>query len=92
MPELHRPALPAEASDPAVEAYNSWLGLWLFAVYFLAFAAFVVINAVRPAWMDIVVWAGLNLAVVYGFGLIVGAFLLALLYASLCKTPRTEAS
>lgn len=90
MPELHRPALPAEASDPDVEAYNSRLGLYLFAIYFSAFAGFVVLNAVVPASMDVVVWAGLNLAVVYGFGLIIGAFLLALLYASLCKTPCTE--
>ena len=87
MPEIHQPAMPAEATDPVVESYNSRLGLWLFAVYFVAFAGFVLINAVWPAWMDVVV-AGLNVAVIYGFGLIVGAFLLALLYAWLCKTPR----
>jgi hypothetical protein len=37
--------------------------------------------------MDVVVWAGLNLAVVFGLGLIIGAFVLALVYAWCCKTP-----
>jgi len=91
MPDLHEPALPAEASDPVAESYNSRLGLWLFALYFLAFSAFVAINAVSPQLMDRVVIAGLNLAIVYGFGLIVGAFVLAIVYASLCKTPREQA-
>lgn len=88
MPEIHQPAMPAEVSDPVVEAYNSRLGLQLFAVYFLAFAGFVVLNAVWPETMDQVVLLGLNLAVVYGFGLIIGAFLLALVYSWMCKSPR----
>ncbi|HQR08576.1 MAG TPA: DUF485 domain-containing protein [Gemmatales bacterium] len=90
MPELHGPSIPAEKSNPLVEGYNARLGLGLFLLYLLFYGAFVVINAVWPQWMDVVVWSGLNLAVVYGLGLIVGAFVLALVYALLCKTPAKE--
>jgi hypothetical protein len=34
--------------------------------------------------------AGINLAVVYGMGLIVAAFLLALVYGWLCRLPVSE--
>ena len=88
MPDLHAPPVPEEVSDPIVERYNARLGLFLFAVYLLAYGAFVIINAFWPALMDRVVAAGLNLAVVYGLGLIVGALVLALIYTCLCRTPR----
>ncbi|MFT3880100.1 MAG: DUF485 domain-containing protein [Gemmatales bacterium] len=91
MPDLHRPAMPEEKSNPLVERYNARLGMALF-LYLLFYGSFVVINAAWPHWMDVVVWSGLNLAVVYGLGLIVGAFVLALVYALLCKTPAKEAA
>lgn len=84
--------MPAENSNPLVERYNARLGMALFLLYLLFYGAFVVINAAWPQWMDMVVWSGLNLAVVYGLGLIVGAFILALVYALLCKTPTKEAA
>lgn len=82
--------MPAEKSNPFVERYNARLGMGLFLIYLLFYGAFVVINAAWPQWMDVVVWSGLNLAVVYGLSLIVGAFILALVYALLCKTPAKE--
>lgn len=82
--------MPEEKSNPAVEHYNARLGMTLFLLYLLFYGAFVVINAAWPQWMDLVVWSGLNLAVVYGLGLIVGAFVLALVYALLCKNPAKE--
>lgn len=91
MPDLHGPSIPTEKSNPLVERYNARLGMALFLLYLLFYGAFVVINAAWPQWMDVVVWSGLNLAVVYGLGLIVGAFLLALIYALLCKTASKEA-
>lgn len=87
MPELHSPPVAVEASDPLVERYNARLGLVLFALYLLAYGAFVVINAFWPAIMDQLAFAGLNVAVVYGLGLIIGAFILALVYAWFCRTP-----
>ena len=85
----HTPA-PAEPPDPAAAAHNARLGLALFALYLVAYAGYVAVNAVRPAAMDAVVVAGLNLAVVWGLGLIAGAFALALVYAAFCQSPGSE--
>lgn len=75
-----------------IEARKRRLGLVLFAVYLTIYAAYVLINAFWPEWMDQILWFGLNLAVLYGFGLILSAFLLALVYAWLCKSPPRDAS
>ncbi|MCK7499585.1 MAG: DUF485 domain-containing protein, partial [Comamonadaceae bacterium] len=56
----------------------------MFLLYALVYAGFVVINLVRPGAMEIVLFGGLNLAVVYGFGLIIFALLLALVYSRAC--------
>jgi len=90
MPELHGPGMPVEKSDLVVERYNARLGMVLFIIYLAFYGAFVVINAAWPEWMDAIAWAGLNVAVVYGLGLIVGAFVLAVVYALLCKSPAKE--
>jgi uncharacterized membrane protein (DUF485 family) len=57
------------------------LGLKLFVLYLVAYALFVGLNAFSPDVMKTPVVAGVNLAIVYGFGLIVGAFVLAVIYA-----------
>ena len=84
----HSTLPPPEARDPAVERYNARVGLVLFAVYLAAYTAYVLINTFRPAVMDQVPFLGINLAVSSGLGLIVGALVLALLYAVLCRTPK----
>lgn len=81
----HTP-LPEELPDPESERHNSRLGLALFAVYLIGYAAFVVINAFAPAAMGGVI-GRLNVAVLYGLALIGGAVLLAVVYAVLCRTP-----
>lgn len=64
-------------------------GLWLFAAYLLAYGGFVAINAFSPDTMRVPVYQGVNLAIVYGMGLIVGAFVLAVIYAWICgNRPR----
>jgi uncharacterized membrane protein (DUF485 family) len=80
----HTPA-EAEHDDQPTAARNARQGLWLFGLYLSLYAAFVLLNAFRPEVMDVVPAAGLNLAVIYGFGLIVTAFALALVYAWLCR-------
>jgi uncharacterized membrane protein (DUF485 family) len=57
------------------------LGLKLFGLYLAAYGAFVGLNAFWPDVMRTPAVAGVNLAVVYGFGLILGAFVLAVIYA-----------
>ena len=55
------------------------LGKWLFILYAIVYAGFIVINVVSPKFMGIEV-GSLNVAIVYGFLLIVFAMLLAFAY------------
>jgi uncharacterized membrane protein (DUF485 family) len=79
---LHEPA--AQSGPDHASAYKKRLGVWMFIPYALIYASFVLINLVRPIAMEKVVLLGLNLAVVYGFGLILLALVLALIYNHLC--------
>jgi uncharacterized membrane protein (DUF485 family) len=71
---------------------NVRLGLVLFAIYLLLYGGFVLLAAFAPKFMEQTPFAGVNLAVWYGFGLIVAALVLALLYGCICRTnaPREE--
>jgi uncharacterized membrane protein (DUF485 family) len=75
-----------EAADPHTATRNARYGAILFMLYVLLYGGFVAINAFNPDVMDTVVLAGVNLAVVYGLGLIVAAFVLALVYSWLCRS------
>ncbi len=79
---LHEPAAKSGA-DPAF-SYKRRLGAWMFTLYAVIYAGFVVVNLAKPGLMEKTVIAGLNLAVVYGFGLIVFALILALIYSRAC--------
>jgi uncharacterized membrane protein (DUF485 family) len=59
-------------------------GLGLFAAYLAAYGGFVALNAFSPETMRTPVYQGVNLAIVYGMGLIIGAFVLAVIYAWVC--------
>lgn len=69
-------------------ATSSRIGLSFFAIYLALYAGFVLLNAFAPERMEVVAVAGLNLAVVYGFALIVGAIVLSGLYGLLCRDDR----
>lgn len=86
---LHEPANRDTAPDLAA-GYKSKLGLILFFAYAVMYAGFVIINLTNPEMMEITVLWGINLAVIYGFGLILAALGLALAYDSLCR-KREEA-
>lgn len=76
---------------PSSWAYNARVGLILFFVYLALYAGFIGIAAVNPHAMATPVLAGANLAVVYGLGLILSAFALALVYMVLCRNePPAE--
>lgn len=87
---MHEPVVTRERSDPLVERYNARLGMTLFVLYLLFYGAFVVINAAWPEVMDTIGIAELNLAVLYGLGLIIGAFVISIVYALLSKNPAGE--
>jgi uncharacterized membrane protein (DUF485 family) len=59
---------------------SSRLGMSLFAIYLAMYGGFVLLNTFSPTTMDRLPWAGINLAVLYGFALIIGAVALAFIY------------
>ena len=79
---LHEPTAVHGVDEAA--AYKKRLGLWMLLVYGLLYIIFIVINVVWPKAMGAIVVYGLNLAIVYGFALIVIAFILAIVYNWLC--------
>ena len=74
-----------EVEDPRIAARNAKYGMILFLVYLVFYGGFVGLNAFAPAQMEQTPALGLNLAILYGFGLIVAALLLALVYSWLCR-------
>jgi uncharacterized membrane protein (DUF485 family) len=80
---LHEPA-PQHDEDLSAD-YKSRLGIRLFVVYALFYGGFVAINLASPLAMESIVFLGWNLATVYGFGLIIGAMALAVIYDRMCK-------
>lgn len=66
-------------------AHNARVGLILFIVYVALYGAFIFLSVFRRETMASPSIGGVNLAVVYGFGLILGAFVLAVVYMLLCK-------
>ena len=90
----HEPEGGRQFQSAADSARHARYGMWLFLVYLVFYAGFVLLNAFRPEVMDEVPAAGVNLAIWYGFALIVAALVLALLYGWLCHRsngrPRKE--
>jgi uncharacterized membrane protein (DUF485 family) len=80
---FHGPASPVE--DDHAASRKSKLGLKLFFLYAIIYAGFVFIGVGYPEWMGVrVVW-GLNLAIVYGFSLILIAIVVGFLYHLACS-------
>ena len=71
-----------------ISARNARNGMVLFLMYLIVYGVYVVLNAFKPTVMDAVPLLGINLAVLYGVGLIVLALVLALVYAWLCRSTR----
>ncbi|PLW93293.1 MAG: hypothetical protein C0592_06640 [Marinilabiliales bacterium] len=60
------------------------LGVWLFWVYTIVYAIFVAIGVTNYEMMGKIVMGSQNLAVVFGFGLIVFAIILGIVYNQIC--------
>ncbi len=84
---LHEPATPS-GKDPA-GPYKIRLGIRMFIFYSLFYASFVAINLISPLSMATIVFAGLNLATVFGFALIIVALIEALFYDWLCRKKES---
>ena len=81
---------PKEVEDPLLAARNSRYGMVLFLLYLAIYGGFVGLNAFRPDVMEMTPTWGLNLAVLYGFSLILIAMVLALIYCWLCRGKRSD--
>lgn len=79
----HGPAV--ELGQDNASDIKARIGLILFFVYGLVYAGFVIINTVSPKTMGETIFLDLNLAVVYGFGLIVLAIIMGLIYNAICS-------
>jgi uncharacterized membrane protein (DUF485 family) len=74
-----------EREDAAVVAHNTRMGVVLLLVYVVFYGGFMALSAFWPATMAASPRGGANLAVLYGFGLIVLALALALVYMKVCR-------
>ncbi|MBS0211180.1 MAG: DUF485 domain-containing protein [Planctomycetes bacterium] len=84
----HGPSESVETETAEMAARNARRGMVLFLVYLAFYATYVVLVAFQPDVMRQQPLAGINTAILYGFGLIVAALLLALVYGWLCRAPR----
>ena len=85
---LHKPSEPT-GEDRAL-GYKTRIGAWMFLIYAVIYAGFVVLNLVSPLLMEKEVLFGQTLSVTYGFGLILFAFVLALVYNHMCSLKERE--
>jgi len=76
--------------SPRTIARNARYGLILFVIYVLFYATFVWLSAFRLDAMKREI-GGVTLSVLYGFGLIIAAFVLALVYMVLCRRRSGDA-
>ncbi len=70
-------------------AFKTRVGIWMFVLYAIIYAGFVLINTFSPHLMGSDI-GGLNLAIVYGFGLIIFALMLAFVYNAICTAAEEE--
>ena len=82
----HGPA--SDWGEDRASEYKSRLGIYLFIVYCIVYAGFVAINTISPKVMGVIIFAGLNLACVYGFGLIILAIIMGIIYNAMCTAAE----
>jgi uncharacterized membrane protein (DUF485 family) len=85
---LHGPA--AELGVDYASKKKTKLGIILFTVYAVVYGCFVVIGLSYTHLMSVKVFAGLNLAVVYGMGLIVLAAVMGYIYSLVCSAMEDK--
>ncbi len=76
------------AAGEAFERRKVRIGIRMTILYSLIYGGFVFLSVFRPTWMGARAVLGLNLAVAYGVGLIIIAFIFALIYNHLCRLPQ----
>ncbi|MBN2613130.1 MAG: DUF485 domain-containing protein [Bacteroidales bacterium] len=79
---MHGPAAKLEKDYAA--AKKSRLGVILFVFYILVYSGFVIIGLIDPELMGLHIIGKQNLAIVYGFGLIILAIIMGFIYNYIC--------
>ncbi|MBI1369458.1 MAG: DUF485 domain-containing protein [Planctomycetes bacterium] len=77
--------MPHHEDHPHVVSRHARYGLILFGVYVLLYGGFMFMAVFEPHEMGATFMGGVPLAILYGFALIGGAVILALLYTYLCR-------
>lgn len=86
----HGGAYQATAEETQGAERRARWGLVLFALYFALYAGFMGLSAFAPQLMRSTPVGSVTLAVSYGFGLIVAALFLALVYGWVCRVTLQE--
>ena len=84
---MHGPA--TQWADEKTSSFKTRIGIWMFLLYGIIYAGFVMINTVDPRLMGSRI-GSLNLAIIYGFGLIVFAVMLAIVYNAICTAAEEQ--
>jgi uncharacterized membrane protein (DUF485 family) len=82
---MHGPS--TDWGDDHASSFKTRVGIWMFILYAIIYAGFVLISTLNPELMasDI---GSLNLAVIYGFGLLLFALMLAVVYNAICSAAE----
>lgn len=83
----HGPA--SDWGKDRASSFKTRVGIWMFLLYSVVYAGFVLINTLEPKLMGSDI-GGLNLAIIYGFGLIAFALMLAFVYNAICSAAEEE--
>ena len=83
----HGPAVKLGKDDAT--SYKTKLGVKMFLIYTVVYASFVIINTTNPKVMELIIF-GQTAAVIWGFGLIILALVMALFYNHLCTKAEQQ--
>lgn len=76
--------------DAKTSKIKSKIGIWMFLGYTVVYAIFIIFNVASPKLMGLDIGM-VNLAIVFGFGLIVLALIMAVIYNALCGWAEEKA-
>lgn len=75
--------------DSKTSKFKARLGIIMFLIYVVVYGGFILINVTYPKLMKLDI-GSLNLAIVYGFGLIFIAIILAVIYNIICSRAEKK--
>ena len=85
---LHEPA--AVTGTDKAASKKAKLGVKMITIYTLVYAGFVLIGLTKPELMGLELLGGQNIAIIYGFGLIVLAIIMGFVYNYFCTKMENK--